>query len=346
MVKRLSTGVPYFEHPRETDPADLNWESVRVFLRLIQTGSFRSAARRLGVSTNTVRSQIDLLERQIGTPLVTRGVSGIEATNDGLVVYESALRMERASFDLRREQPQHAIGVSGPVRISVTEGIGTFWITPQATKFQRANPKLIVELNCTMRPSDPIRLESDIGIQISEPTNPDLKAVRLGRMHAMPYAAPEYLDTYGRPRSMEDIKRHRIVEQLSPQLYNDQVDVLFPDVPREGFIAVRTNTSTAHYWAVAGGAGLGMLPTYLSALGARVVPLEDIPLRTQFDIWMTYHPDTGKAPRMVATRNWLRQVFSQKHHPWFRDEFIPPSQFSEVAGSFPIRRSFDVLPGI
>ncbi len=340
MAKSLSKSVPYFEHPTETDPRDLSWDAVRVFLRLVQAGSFRAAAKRLGVATNTVRSHVDMLEHQIGAPLVTRGASGAKPTTDGLVVYERALRMERATFDLRRPAPGATIGLSGEVRVSVTEGIGAFWLMPRVAEFQRAHPKLIMELNCTMRPSDPIRLETDIGIQISQPANPELKAVKVGRLHAIPYASRSYLDTYGRPKSVDEITRHRIVEQLSPQLYNDQVDVLFPDVPREGFIAVRTNTSTAHYWAVANGAGLGMLPTYLSALSAQVEPLEDIGLQTQFDIWMTYHPDTGKTKRVAAVRRWLKESFDSKQFPWFRDEYIPPSKFA----ASPAFQPSDTLP--
>lgn len=326
--KKLTNGVQLFEHPRATEPADINWESVRIFLRLVQAGSFRKAARRLGVSANTIRNQVHLLERQLGTPLILRGSTGVEPTADGERIFERATRMEEASFDLRRSAGSPALGVSGEIRISITEGLGTFWVMPKLAGFQRANPRLIVELNTTMRPSDPVRLEADVGVQISPPTNPALKAFKIGRMHAMPFASREYLATYGTPESLADVPRHRIVEQLSPQLYNDQVDVLFPDVAREGFVAVRANTSTAHYWAVAAGAGLGMLPTYLWVIGAEVEPVE-IGLRTQFDIWLTYHPDMRQGPRVASTIEWLKQAFDPKTYPWFRDEFVPPEELRE-----------------
>jgi len=332
MPNRLKTGVQYFEHPTATEPGDLNWESVRIFLRLVQAGSFRAAARKLGVSANTIRNQVYLLERQLGAPLIVRGSGGVEPTADGRMVYERATRMEEASFDLRRGTGKPSLGVSGEIRISVTEGLGTFWLMPRLAAFQRANPRLIVELNTTMRPSDPVRLEADVGVQISPPTNPSLKAMKIGRMHAMPFASREYLATFGTPKTLEDVKKHRIVEQLSPQLYNDQVDVLFPDVAREGFVAVRANTSTAHYWAVASGAGLGMLPTYLWVIGAEVEPVS-IGLKTQFDIWLTYHPDMRHGPRVAAAIEWLKTAFDTRSYNRFRDEIISPSDMEEyIAG--------------
>jgi DNA-binding transcriptional LysR family regulator len=323
---------------------DLNWESVRIFVRLVRAGSFRSAAAELGTATNTVRRQVELLERDAGHSLVTRGVAGVELTPEGRRVFEAALRMEQASFEVQRHTRQGFSQLTGTVRISVTEGIGTFWVMPRLVEFQRAHPKLIVELNCTMRPSDPARLEADIGVQISRPTNPELKAVRLGRMHAMPFASREYLQTYGRPRSIDEVKRHRIVEQLSPQLYNEKVGELFPDVPREGFVAVVTNTSTAHYWAVAKGAGLGMLPTYLWAVGARVEPV-DIGLVTEFDIWMTYHPSTRRTARVATTIQWLKSMFDPKTFPWFRDEFIHPDELKQAASELAGPNIFDGFAG-
>lgn len=330
MSDSLSIGVPYFEHPPISGRPEISWEAIRIFLRVVSAGSFRGAATELGIATNTVRRQVELLERDIGGALLARRVSGIELTPEGRRVHAAALGMEKASFGVQQQARRGLHQLTGTVRISVTEGIGTFWIMPRLVDFQRAHPKLIVELNCTMRPSDPGRLEADIGIQISRPANPELKAQKLGRMHAMPFASREYLQTYGAPQTIADVAHHRIVEQISPQLYNDRVDELFPDVPREGFVAIRTNTSTAHYWAVARGAGLGMLPTYLWAIGAAVEPVE-IGLRTEFDIWMTFHPQARRSARVIATIKWLKTLFDPKVYPWFRDEFVPPKQIEPSA---------------
>ena len=344
MRKSLSTSVPYFEHPTVEHIRDLNWESIRVFLCLKRAGSFRGAAGQLGIATNTVRRHVDQLELDVGSALVARGAQGIDLTNEGRALFEAATQMEQAARHVHRVSQKGLSQLTGNVRISVTEGIGTFWVMPRLVEFQRAHPKLIIELNCTMRPPDPGRMEADIGIQISRPTNPELKGVQLGRIHAMPFASREYLETYGRPSSIEEVKQHRIVEQLSPQLYNDAVGKLFPDQAREGFVAVVTNTSTAHYWAVAKGAGLGMLPTYLWAIGARVEPVE-IGLHTHFDIWMTYHPNTRRIGRIAATIDWLKTLFDPKVFPWFRDEFIPPEKLEPAIRELTGPNAFDVFVG-
>jgi DNA-binding transcriptional LysR family regulator len=102
-----------------------------------------------------------------------------------------------------------------------------------------------------------------------------LKVVKLGRLHVMPFAAESYLQTYGAPKTIEDLLKHRIVVLSAEQVSTDaKYDRLFPGVPQPGFVAIRTNVTSAYYWAIAKGAGIGMLPTYAYALGARIAAVD------------------------------------------------------------------------
>src|SRR6185369_5304501 len=101
--------------------------------------------------------------------------------------------------------------------------LGTFWIAPRLAEFQRAHPTLLVDLNCAMRSADVLRLEADAAIQLSKPTNPDLKLVKLGRLHSMPFAARSYVETYGIPTTMHEQDRHRNVIQMSDQTDTEEL---------------------------------------------------------------------------------------------------------------------------
>ena len=188
--------------------------------------------------------------------------------------------------------------MSGEVRIAITEGLGTFWLAPRLVEFQRSFPGLVVDLSCQMRSADVLRLEAEAAVQLTKPTAADLKVVKLGRLHAIPFAGQGYADTYGKPKTREELLKHRIVMQVTEQVASREIyDRLFPGVPQPGFVAIRTNVSSAHYWAIAKGAGIGWLPTYAGAIGARVLPLDiDPELRFSLDIWLTYHPDVKRYP--------------------------------------------------
>ena len=267
-----------------------DWETVRIFLEVLRSGSFRAASDRLGQSINALRRKVDELEHTLGVILLTRHVDGVRPTAEGEKIQSAALRMEAASFDLLQARNSAKKDVEGEVRLAVTEGLGTFWLAPRLVEFQRANPKLMVHLNCAMKSADVLRLEADVSIQLERPVAPDLRMAKIGRIHAMFFAAKSYLDTYGYPKSVADLKNHRLVIQSDGRKRSQELyDQLFPGVSPIGLVSLRSNVASAHYWSIAKGAGIGMLATYAQAIGAQLVPLD---LGVVHPIWTSGWPIT------------------------------------------------------
>jgi DNA-binding transcriptional LysR family regulator len=307
-----------------------DWEAARIFLEVVRKGSFRAAAEHLGQSINALRRKVDELEHALGVTLLTRHVDGVRTTAEGEKVLAAATNMEAAAFGLAQVRDQVSPAISGEVKLAVTEGLGTFWIAPRLVEFQRANPNLMIDLSCAMKSADVLRLEADAAIQITRPEAPDLRVVKLGRLHIMPFVSRAYLETYGTPKSISDVVNHRILVQSDDNTqWQDFYNKLFPGVPAASLVALRTNVSSAHYWSIAKGAGIGMLPTYAQAIGAQLVPL-DLGVRQQVDIWLTYHADVKKIARVHRLIDWVVDAFSPQKFPWFRDEFIHPAELEKA----------------
>lgn len=330
-------GVPQGEHALLVKPRRVpDWETVRIFLEVIRSGSFRAASDKLGQSINALRRKVDEIEHTLGVILLTRHVDGVRATAEGEKIYNAALRMEAASFDLVRARNTVEKEVEGEVRLAVTEGLGTFWLAPRLVEFQRANPKLMVNLTCAMKSADVLRLEADVSIQLERPVNPDMRMAKLGRLHTQLFAAKSYLDTYGHPKSVADLQRHRLVIQSDDdKRWRELYDKVFPGVSPIGLVSLRSNVASAHYWSIAKGAGIGMLATYGPALGAQLVPL-DLGITESMDIWMAYHPDVKRIARVKRTIDWIVQAFDPQQFPWFRDEFIHPNKLGEAYRGEPL----------
>ena len=333
-------GVPKTEHAMHPVSRNMpDWESARIFLEVVRAGSFRRASETCGQSVNALRRRVKDLEKVLCSTLLTRHVDGIRTTEEGENVLAAIMQMEAASFGLLRAS-EHGASLSGEVRLAVTEGLGTFWIAPRLVEFQRANPNLLVDVNCAMKSADVLRMEADIAIQITRPTAPDLRVVKLGRLHFVLFAAQSYLQTFGVPKTPQDLAKHRILIQSDDnvqwrKLYNR----LFPGLPAVGLVALRTNVSSAHYWSIAKGAGIGVLPTYAQAIGAQLVPL-DLGVHETVDIWLTYHPDARRIARVSRMIDWAIKAFSPQKFPWFRDEFIPPNELASAYRGEPLVNMF------
>ena len=306
-----------------------DWEAVRTALEVVRKGSFRAAAEHMGTSINVLRRRVDELERALGVKLLTRHVDGVRITAEGEKVFAAARKMEEASYQLIQAGEQTQSSLSGEVRLAVTEGLGTFWIAPRLVEFQQANPHLLVDVHCAMKSADVLRMEADVAIQIMRPTAPDLRMVKLGRLHFMFFASPNYVETFGTPKDTADLVNHRILVQSDDNVqWRALYDRLFPGIPASELVALRTNVSSAHYWSVAKGGGIGVLPTYARWIGSPLVPL-DLGINEHVDIWLTYHPDAKSIPRIARLIDWVIQAFSPERFPWFRDEFIHPEKLMD-----------------
>jgi DNA-binding transcriptional LysR family regulator len=346
MHSEKERGVPNSEQALQgTRHVTPDWEAVRVSLEVVRKGSFRAAAEHLRMSVNAVRRRVDELERSLGVILLTRHVDGVRVTAEGEQVFAAAAQMEAASFGLMQARNGTDSEMSGEVRLAVTEGLGTAWIAPRLVEFQRANPNLIIDLNCAMRSADVLRLEADVAIQITRPTNPDLRLVKLGRLHFLPFAAPSYLETFGTPKTVRDLVNHRILVQADDNAqWRELYDRLFPGISPTRIVALRTNVSSAHYWSIAKGAGIGLLPTYAQWVGAEIVPL-DLGIHETVDIWLTYHPDAKRIARVSRLIDWAIQAFSPQKYPWFRDEFIHSNELKNHYRGEPLPIVFSDFSG-
>ncbi len=172
-------------------------------------------------------------------------------------------------------------------------------------------------------------METDVAVQLDKPQRPDVKALRLGRLHIYPFMSRQYAENYGVPRSRDDLKQHRIVYQRGSQIEEGALERILNIPNIESIVALRTNTSMAHACAIDLGIGIGGLPTYIAVTGSRLIPL-DIDLRHHVDIWMTYHPDARSVGRVSHFIDWLRTLFDPKRYPWFGDEFIHPTELAKT----------------
>ena len=330
------------EQPIGPVPLDrISWDDLRVFVVVARTLSFRKAAITLRTSSSTIVRRMERLEESFGFRLFDRLPEGVGLTAEGRSVYTSAQQMERASHSLRAQLEQD-VTTRGTVRCSITEGLGTLWILPHVAQFSRTNPTTLIDLRCSMEVADVLRMEADVAVQLEKPDRPDVKAVRLGRMHIYPFASRGYIETYGLPKTREELAHHRIVHQQGSQVEEGVVQRILGIPNIDGLVALRTNGSFVHLCAVELGMGIGGLGTYIAAIGTDLVPV-DLGIRHQVDIWMTYHSDARSIRRVAVFIDWLRTLFDPKRYPWFGDEFIHPRELLGSAGRTPLAPLLPVL---
>lgn len=308
---------------------NVDWNSIRTLLAVAETKSFRKTAERTGQAINTVRRIISRLEDQLGFTLLNREADGVHLTPEGRRMVGAARDVELSMQDMLKTAMATRHTSEGAIRLAITEGLGTFWLTPRIADYLETAPqKQRIELQCAMRSVDVMRLEADISIQLVKPDRPELIVKRLGYLHLVPFASPLYIKRFGKPTSFKDLAHHRVVEQETDQLEDYKLDKIFGTEIANRMVRLKTNFSSAHYWAIAKGAGIGVMPNYAKAIGGDVEYV-DFDLKYRTGIWLATHPDLVRSVRHRQFIDFLTDSFDPIKYPWFGEELMTPDEIEQ-----------------
>ncbi len=314
------------EHEHLTPSPFQSWDDLRFFLVTTQKGSLAKAASHIGVTQPTVSRRIESLEERLGVRLFDRLPSGVALTVEGESILDAAKLIEEKVLEIQMNVSGLDKRLEGKIRVSVTDGFASYWITPRLHTFQELYPSITFEMLCLVEPTDALKWETDIRIQFRRPSDADLVAARVATFHFIPWASPEYLVRHGTPQSAEDMQDHRLLDHFA---YHDDGGgdwSAWRDLAGVANQACyRTNSSAALLSAVQSGLGIALLPTYASDCVTGVVPL-DIGVRTRSDVWLSYHPAIRDTPRFRVALEWIRGLFDKDLWMWFHDEYHPPIQ--------------------
>ncbi|MDJ0945110.1 MAG: LysR family transcriptional regulator [Kiloniellales bacterium] len=310
-------------HTRQTSESLSSWDNFRVFLEITKAGSFSSAAKRLHSTQPTISRRIQSLEQRLGVRLFDRVPSGVVLTAGGEKVLETVRYVEESLTKTEKRVLGADQRLKGSVRISLTDGLANFLLMPRLSHFQEEYPNISLEFRCSTEPVDVLSMESDLSIQYRKPESPDLVAVKLGTLHAVPWASLHYLKRFGTPSTPKELCDHRLMDHEVYHLHRRNYDTWLALLDAARQPRHWTNSSVALLNAAQNGAGVTLLPTFLCSFAEGIVPLA-LGLRTRCGIWLTYHPDIRRTARIRAVIEWIKGLFDQESWPWFRDEFNPP----------------------
>ena len=177
-----------------------------VFARVVQAGSFTTAAAKLGMPKSTVSRKVSELEERLKSRLLHRTTRKLSLTDAGRTYYDYCARIAAEIEDADRavsrlqETPRGLLRVTAPVNVE--------FLGPIIAGFLKRYPEIRLELLCTARAVDLVEESFDVAIRAGALADSTLIARTLGSAPWHLVATPGYLKKRGRPRSPEDLKKH------------------------------------------------------------------------------------------------------------------------------------------
>ncbi|QGZ58705.1 LysR family transcriptional regulator [Paraburkholderia acidiphila] len=186
-------------------------DALKLFIRIVESGSFAAAARDIGVGQPAVSKQIASLERYLGAQLVRRTSRSMTLTETGQSVYEAGLRIVGDFSELEASVGHGQMSPSGLIRVTVPPVFGRLYIVPRLPAFFARYPQVCVDLSATERNVNLVEEGFDLSIKSGPLADSSMHARHLASSPVVVVATPEYLDKHGRPERPHEIERHACV---------------------------------------------------------------------------------------------------------------------------------------
>jgi DNA-binding transcriptional LysR family regulator len=243
-------------------------DQLRLFLDVLETGSFSAAARRHPLTPSAVARRIDSLERSLGSSLFSRSTHAVRATPAGLAFAERARRILAELHLARAEAVSLSSAPEGLIRIDAPAPFGRRHLAPAIAEFLVAYPGLDVQLRLIDSFIDLHGAhlgEVDLVLRIGPLADTRLVATALAPLVRIVCASPDYLARHGVPRAPSELLGHDGLDWDSlapPYAWRFDVDGKLQICRPKRLRMIANNAETLLFGALAG-LGIAHLPTWL-----------------------------------------------------------------------------------
>ncbi|NQZ23857.1 MAG: LysR family transcriptional regulator [Colwellia sp.] len=182
--------------------------SIRIFIKVVEQGSFSKAGRILNMATSSVTRNLDQLEKELGVTLLKRSTRQLILTEEGSTFIGGANELLTQANELTASLKTMNAEPEGVLRISVFESFGRMQVCSILPEFLENFPKVKVEIELENRMVDLMKEEIDLAIRIGRPIDSGLKARKIMPNHTLICASPAYITKHGSPLIPDDLMLH------------------------------------------------------------------------------------------------------------------------------------------
>lgn len=278
-----------------------NWNLVKAFVHVANTGSLTAAAEELGTAPSSVGRMIQCIEEEFGLILFKRSPKGYVLTDSGQHLLNHGVHaLEAVNAFSKQGLQEQEHGVSGRLCIALPELIASVLVIPALKSFIEQYPNLELEF---LVGNDVERLserEVDIAVRLVKPSEQTTVFFKAGTIQWGLYAAKTYYEQKILHRSESVINiicwdsRHLHLSKLQSKEY----------FPSFAFREISASSMVSQVAAVTSGLGVGCIPDFASS-GLKKIASEQI----EQPIYVAYHEDFRKSEKIRIMANKLKEIF-------------------------------------
>ena len=184
-------------------------QSMRVFAKVVEQGSFVAAGGALAMSNAVVTRHVADLEKHLGARLLNRTTRRLSLTETGKTYLERVLQILQDIDDVDALAMSHSARTGGILRLYSHLAFGQMQLAPLLPHYSAQYPDVELDVTLSDRTADLVDEGFDIGIFIDlQKFDASMIARKLGSSEIMLCASPAYIEKHGLPRVPSDMSQH------------------------------------------------------------------------------------------------------------------------------------------
>ncbi len=187
------------------------FDSLRLFIRIVELGSFTRAAGELDIPRATATHAIKALESRLGARLLDRTTRQVRPTLDGEAFQQRCKQILGELDDAESSLRHVATNPRGTLRVDLHGTHASCIVLPRIDEFRSRYPGIDFIVSSGDRLVDLVREGIDCVVRAGTPRESSLVARRLAVMPEVICASPDYLDRFGVPRHPDELSAHQAV---------------------------------------------------------------------------------------------------------------------------------------
>lgn len=190
------------------------FESIRIFIEIVESGSLTQAAENLQIHRPAVTKALQQLEQHSGVRLMQRTTRRINLTPEGEEFYRRSKPLLAQTDDLLESFAADRV-LHGQLRVDMPIAFAALLVVPNLPDFYREHPDIEIILSCSDRRRDMLRDGLDCVLRVGELDDGDYIARKIGSIKMTTCASLAYLAEHGTPETLEELRQHQAVNWIN-----------------------------------------------------------------------------------------------------------------------------------
>ncbi len=277
----------------------MDWDELRFFRAVADSGSVRGAALELEVNPSTVTRRLEQLETRLGVRLFVRRATGLAITEHGAAmaaaVDEVAQKIEALTLSVSGADA----GTAGTVNLSLPDVFLHHTVLGALGGLLLEFPELKVRCQSMPHAADDDALT--VSVRLTDTPPPQLIGRPFRPLCLGVYASRQHTQTedcWVEVSGLGDLDTRGTAIKAA---YFPEAQTVFA-----------ADLSTGGCAAIKAGMGVGVLPCFVGEADPELIRVQQVPMQSGPMVWILSHPQLRGVRRAQVVIDKLREIFAER----------------------------------